>query len=195
MTKKKELRSPSREEFLKAIEEAFAFLVKEEGYSREVTDDYKVEFAKGPNRLQVMGESWGFSARVDFLIDGRSAPLGALLRARALPPKGPGTDQPQLDDIRYIASLFHGVLRGLARNEPEAMGKVQAGWAEEDRQDTLIKRNRDRTKEAEFFAKIEGLFKEKKFQDCVRLLEAGEFPLSGPWKAKLEYAKKRSGDR
>jgi len=188
MAKKKEERSPSWEEFLRTVEQEYAFLV-EEGYSREVTDEYKVEFAKGERRLKVYGESWGFSAGASFWIGEREIPLGGLW------PKGarrvlPGTDSPQLDALRKHADVFRNELRGLMRGDQEFTPRVQAVLAEEDRQDALIRRNRERSKEEAFFVKVDGLFKEKKFQDCVRLLETGEFPLTEVWKAKLEYAKK-----
>jgi hypothetical protein len=190
MSKQISGRSPSQEEYLQAIESEFAFLV-EDGYSREITGDYDVDFVKAPYRLRIIGASYGFAIEIDFTIDGKYCPFWSLL-PKDKTRKTPRTDVPQLDQIRESAWWLKNELRGLFRGEPEFIEKTQALLAEQKRQEESIKRNRLADKQGMFFSQADKLFKAKQFAECVRHLESREHPLSSVWKARLEYAKKHS---
>jgi hypothetical protein len=97
-----------------------------------------------------------------------------------------------LDDLRRYAGWFREELRGLLRGEPAFLERAEAAVADADRQAEALKKARLESKKGDFFGEADKLFKAKKYTQCVRHLESGSYPLSASWKAKLEYAKKRS---
>jgi hypothetical protein len=180
---------PSRQEFLQTVESEFAFL-EEEGYSREITDEFRVDYAKGPYRLAVAGASYGQAVDIGFFLDGKDLSIWGLLPPERAVRQTPRTDAPQLDMIRECAWWYRSALRGLFQGKPEFKAKLEALLAERRRQEESWARRQAEGKQALFFKVADELFKAKQYAECVRHLEAGAYPLPESWKARLDYAKK-----
>jgi hypothetical protein len=182
---------PSRREFLEAIEAEFAFLTEEDGYSREVTGEFDVEFTHGGRKLRLVGANYGQAMVADFLLDGTSCPLGGFFSGRSSAPEQHG-DAPQLNDIRRLAWIFKHELRGLVQGRPEALETARRGMRERERVKEIGRRNRAEGEQAAFLAQAERLFKAGDYAACARHLEASPQALTDSWKARLDYARKHS---
>jgi hypothetical protein len=174
------------------MESEFSFLVLEEGCSKEITGDFSAAFVKGGLRLTVEGIHYGLAIDTEFTLHGEYFPGWRLVPEEIRSKKGSSGGTPQLDMIRDCAAWAREGLRGLFRGEPATMEKVEALLAERRRQKASVERNRQQGLKAKFFEEAGRLFKEGKYGECVRHLEAGSVPLPDSWRARLDYARRHA---
>lgn len=196
--------SPTLIEFKETVRDAFGYLVRDFGF-REVeapaqgpeSNPFLISFANTTTLVQVEGINWGFAAQV---ILGPAAaadtvPLWALIKHRRpeLYAQLAGSSG-QLADIRFYAHALREVAEDVLRGEfgvfAAASGIVDEEWKQQRLRDAeeALEQNR-RTAVADAGVALRA----KDFQRVVDLLTPHTEQLTAAERAKLDYARARSG--
>lgn len=166
---KKEIQRPSHTEYVKFVEDEFAFLESEYGYKKKWDDNdkYRVSYSGTIMSAHLWGWGYGESGHMSINLDKEELPYSEYVTSfdKKLTES---TGKPQLDDFRECAYRLKNECQSILKGDLSVLDPYRP------------------------FPNAEELWFKRDFSMIIEQIEKNKKPLSKKWQNRYEYALKNA---